>query len=150
MRPILYVLVEILLPLALIDRLHAVFLINREEYEKIKAYDNAEGSRQLLVSILPKKGPDSFERFLTVLKETEGQEHVAKEIMKDRLIYEEDGTLVRNRERTITLLERELEIERKEREKERLLSKREKKEKEEKVKELQKEKVTNIGLRNKV
>ena len=50
-------------PNVLIDRLHAVFLITREEYEKMKAYDNAEESRQLLVSILPRKGPDSFERF---------------------------------------------------------------------------------------
>ena len=46
-----------------------LFLITREEYEKIKTYDDAEGSRQLLVTILPRKGPDSFDRFLSVLEE---------------------------------------------------------------------------------
>ena len=80
-RPILPDLLRILLPLALIDRLYAVALITLEEFERIKTYDNTEGSRMLLVSILPRKGPDSFDRFLSVLKETEGQEHVAQQIM---------------------------------------------------------------------
>ena len=86
MFPILPALLEILLPLSLIDGLLAVALITVQEFEKLSRQicDDVERSRLLLVSILPKKGLDSFDRFLNVLKETEGQEHVAQTIMENK------------------------------------------------------------------
>ncbi|XP_065839777.1 uncharacterized protein [Oscarella lobularis] len=136
-RPFLPDLLQILLPLALIDRFYAVALITLEEFEKIKTYDNTEGSRTLLVSILPRKGPDSFDRFLCVLKKTEGQEHVAKLIMKTKRTNEYDKCTDRvESEKIIKELERELKKEKEERAKEKQESK--------------KDKVTIIGLRNKI
>ena len=35
-------------------------------------------SRKLLSNILPRKGMNSYDRFVAILRETEGQEHVAK------------------------------------------------------------------------
>ena len=32
----------------------------------------------LLKEILPRKGPTSYDQFLTIVRETEGQEHVVK------------------------------------------------------------------------
>ena len=81
--PILPDLIEILSPLALLTRLLAVALITAQEFERLSldSIDDEKRSRQLLVSILPKKGPNSFDRFLSVLKETEGQEHVVKKLL---------------------------------------------------------------------
>ena len=86
MNSILSTLVKILIPLSLIDRLLEVNLITVREYERLSldSIDDEKRSRTLLVSILPRRGPDSFDRFLKVLKETKGQEHVAKTIMKSR------------------------------------------------------------------
>ena len=82
-HPILSALVEILIPLSLIDRLLEVKLITIPEYERLShdSIDDEKRSRQLLVSILPRKGPDSFDRLLNVLKETKGQEHVARKLL---------------------------------------------------------------------
>ena len=86
MFPILPTLVEILIPLALIDRLLAVDLITVPEYERLSldSIDDEKRSRTLLVSILPRKGPDSFDGFLNVLKEIKGQEHVAQKIIESK------------------------------------------------------------------
>ena len=83
MHPILSALVQILIPLSLIDRLLEVELITIPEYERLSldSIDDEKRSRTLLVSILPRKGPDSFDRFLNVLKETKGQEHVARKLL---------------------------------------------------------------------
>ena len=74
---------EILIPLALISRLLAADLITVQEFERLRLplIDDQTRSETLLVSILPRKGPDSFDRFLNVLKVTEGQEHVAQKII---------------------------------------------------------------------
>ena len=58
-------------------------LSSLHEFERLSldSIDDEKRSRQLLVSILPKKGPDSFDRFLRVLKETQGQEHVARKLL---------------------------------------------------------------------
>ena len=127
--PILPALLEILLPLSLIDGLLSVALITVQEFEKLslRIYDDVERSRMLLVSILPKKGPDSFDRFVSVLRETEGQEHVATKLLGNE--HNEHAYHRARSEEKVEELEREL-----------------KKEREEK----NKEKVTNIGLRNKV
>ena len=127
--PILPALLEILIPLSLIDGLLAVALITVQEFEKLSRQicDDVERSRLLLVSILPKKGPDSFDRFMNVLKETEGQEHVAQRIMENK--SDKSSERLVEWEEKVKDLEREL-----------------KKEREEK----NKEKVTNIGLRTKV
>ena len=98
-RPILHVLVAILSPFALIDRLHSLFLITREEYERIKTYDSVEASQQLLVMILPRKGPDAFKRFLSVLEETEGQKHVSDLIIEEGLKSEPERAARKNTER---------------------------------------------------
>ena len=128
-RPILCELIRILLPLALIDGLYAAYLINSEEYEKIKTYDSTEGSQYLLVSILPRKGPDSFEQFLNVLRKTEGQERVAQKIIgsseKKRRHDESSDDCTKCKE-TIRKLERKF------------------------IKEINKERVENISFRNEV
>ena len=138
MFPVLPTLVEILIPLALIDRLLAVDLITVPEYERLSldSIDDEKRSRTLLVSILPRKGPDSFDRFLAVLKESKGQEHVAQKIM-------ETGENDKQQDEKIEELKRQLKKERDERTRE---GKELKKEKEKR----QKCEVTNIGLRNKV
>ena len=83
MFPILPDLIEILIPLALISRLLASALITVQEFERLSlpSIDDQKRSETLLVSILPRKGPDSFDRYLNVLKETEGQEHVARKLI---------------------------------------------------------------------
>ena len=138
--PILPALVEILIPLALIDRLLAVDLVTVQEYERLSRdlIDDEKRSRTLLVSILPRKGPDSFDRFLTVLKESKGQEHVAQKIMETGENDEQHED-----KKKIEELKRQLRKERDERTRE---GKELKKEKEKR----QKCEVTNIGLRNKV
>ena len=127
--PILPALLEILLPLSLIDGLIAVALITLEEYEELSLpiYNDVKRSRMLLLSILPKKGPDSFDRFVNVLKKTEGQEHVAQRIMENKR-HKSSEHLVEWEEK-VKDLERELQKEREEK---------------------NKEKVTNICLRTKV
>ena len=92
---ILPVLIEVLIPLALLERLYYGGLIALEELQRLllAIYDDTERSRRLLVSILPKKGPDSFDRFIKVLKETEGQEHVAQLILGTRKKHEQRRTV---------------------------------------------------------
>ena len=59
-------------------------LITVSEYEELfsDSIDDKKRSQLLLVFILPRKGPDSVDRFLNVLKETEGQKHVAQKIIE--------------------------------------------------------------------
>ena len=127
MFPILPDLIEILMPLALISRLLASALITVQEFERLSldSIDDEKRSRTLLVSILPRKGPDSFDRFLNVLKKTEGQEHVAQKIMRsaeEKRKYNESTNVCSGSKEKIRKLEREL----------------------------KKEKMTVIGFRNKV
>ena len=128
MFPILPDLIEILMPLALISRLLAAALITVQEFERLRlpSIDDQTRSETLLVSILPRKGPDSFDRFLNVLKETEGQEHVAQKIIgsaqKKRKHNDNSADVCSGSKEKIKKLEREL----------------------------KKEKMTVIGLRNKV
>ncbi|XP_065836477.1 uncharacterized protein [Oscarella lobularis] len=149
-RPILHVLVAILSPFSLIDRLYSLFLITREEYERIKAYDSVEASQQLLVMILPRKGPDAFKQFLSVLEETEGQKHVAELIIEEGLKCEQVLAARKNINiERIRELEKELKKEKEEREEKANKLKKEVKKKEKYKKKFRKEKVTNIGFRTK-
>ena len=120
-------LIEILMPLALLTRLLASSLITLQEFERLSldSIDDEKRSRTLLVSILPRKGPDSFDRFLNVLKETEGQEHVAQKIIgtaEKKRKHNESTNVCSGSNGKIRKLEREL----------------------------KKEKMTVIGFRNKV
>ena len=92
MFPILHDLVEILFPLEFIDRLLAVDLITVADHRRLSrdSISDKKISRTLLVSILPRKGPDSFDRFLNVLRETEGQEYVAQKIHEAQKIMESE------------------------------------------------------------
>ena len=94
MFSILTDLVEILIPLDFIDRLLAVDLITVAEHKMLSLdlTDDEERSRKLLVSILPSKGSDSFDRFLNVLRETKGQEHVVQKIMETEVKQERQCT----------------------------------------------------------
>ena len=117
------------MPLTFLSRLLSDELITAQEYERLSldSIDDQKRSGTLLVSILPRRGPHSFDRFLNVLRKTKGQEHVARIIEGNE--HEERTKLSLKSEEKIKELEREL-----------------KKEREEK----DKEKVTNIGLRTNV
>ena len=103
MFPILPDLVEILTPLALISRLLAVGLITVQEFERLSvpSIDDQKRSETLLVSILPRKGLDSFDRFLRVLKESGGQEHVAKKLIGEEEKREQKRTVWEKRNKSI-------------------------------------------------
>ena len=97
-----------------------------------------EKSRLLLSDILPRKGETSYDQFVTIVRETEGQKHVVKvlgeRIGKNNTIFVIDFVKLSGGER------RSLAAEKKELEKK--LSESEKKN--------AKSELTNIGLRNKV
>ena len=71
---------EILRPDLICDGLYAQHLLSKPEWEQMRRNfpsTKEEKTADLLVTILPTKGPNSFSRFLSVLRETDGQEHIA-------------------------------------------------------------------------
>ena len=164
LRPIFSDLLKIVRPSTFIDRLLDVSLITLEELKRIKTYDNTEGARMLLLSILPRKGLDSYDQFLSVLKETEGQEHIAQQIIENAkrrqkrtvLREEEEFWTISNRlfvfqgKRKILELRKELKKEKKERKREEKKLIKVKKVKSKLEQKVKKDEVTIIGLKKKV
>ena len=150
MHSILHDLIEILMPLTFLSRLLAEELITAQEYERLSldSIDDQKRSGTLLVSILPKRGPTSFDRFLNVLRKTKGQEHVAQMIEENER-YDSTGLSLKSEEK-IKELERELKKEREEKNKEIKEKEETKKELKKEKREKMKERVTNISLRTKV
>ena len=82
-KPIFPDLVQVLDPLALRDRLYSNDLITREEFRHLThLLTKEEMSRTLLVDILPRKGRTAYDRFVSALRATKGQEHVAEELLE--------------------------------------------------------------------
>ena len=78
-RPQFDDLVRVLNPISFLDRLYREKLVDNEEYQLLLTISPSQGqSRKLLSEILPRKGPTSYNRFMKILRETEGQEHVVK------------------------------------------------------------------------
>ena len=76
--------VKNLRPLSVLDDLLEKGLINIEEYKGLRSplYRTDEDiSRMLLTEILPKKGPQSFQRFCEVLLAVRDQAHIATDIL---------------------------------------------------------------------
>ena len=97
-----------------------------------------EKSRLLLSDVLPRKGETSYDQFVTILRETEGQKHVFK-VLGERL-RNNDTNFVTNFVKLLGGERRSAAAEKNELEKK--LSESEKKN--------AKSELTNIGLRNKV
>ena len=86
--PHLVTLVKILQPSCLLDHLRADDLLSREDCATLtKSYQTDESrSRALLDEILPRKGPDAFTKFCSILQSVQGQEHVAELIQGKRSV----------------------------------------------------------------
>ena len=72
--------VQALDPLLFLDKLKEIKLVASEEYTKlhnILKLESPQACARHLLQILPKKGPSSFGKFLDVLRNTPGQEHIA-------------------------------------------------------------------------
>ena len=108
------ILIEILMPLTFLSRLLAEELITAQEYERLSldSIDDQKRSGTLLVSILPKRGPTSFDSFLNVLRKTKGQEHVAQMIEENK--HDERTGISPRSEEEFKELERQLKKERRE------------------------------------
>ena len=71
-------LVPVLNPPALLFRLRSLKLITSQEMQEIRQLPSKqEMAYELLDQILPRKGPNAYSKFVEVLMETEGQEHIA-------------------------------------------------------------------------
>ena len=83
LTPHLTYVVQNLQPLLVLDRLREKQLLACEECTQLhnvrRQATDQDCCRQLL-DILFKKGPDSFKRFLEVLRSTPGQEHIANKM----------------------------------------------------------------------
>ena len=76
--------VENLRPLSVLDHLLEKDLIDTEEYKGLRSpwyRTDEDRSRMLLTEILPKKGPQSFQRFCEVLLAIRDQAHIATDIL---------------------------------------------------------------------
>ena len=77
-------LVQVLDPDSFLDRLFRKKLVTKEEYSRLRSMSSREEkSRALLSDILPRKGKKSYDQFVTIVRETEGQEDVA-EVLGER------------------------------------------------------------------
>lgn len=54
-------------------------LISTEQLSSLRQMAETDASVQLLTEILPRKGPQAYEKFLSVLEETEGQEFLVEQ-----------------------------------------------------------------------
>ncbi|XP_065836068.1 uncharacterized protein [Oscarella lobularis] len=76
-RPLLIDLASVLDPDSFLHQLFRKRLITKEEYHRLHSMTSRkEKSLALLSDILPRKGPKSYDDFVSVLRATEGQEHV--------------------------------------------------------------------------
>ncbi|XP_065845635.1 uncharacterized protein [Oscarella lobularis] len=77
-------LVQVLDPMALHDRLYAASLVSKEEYDWLcdRSTSREDKSRRLLVDILPRKGRTSYEKFVSLIGQTEGQSHIISAILQ--------------------------------------------------------------------
>jgi len=66
-----------------LDRLFSTRLINRKQHENLSNMKTTqERVSALLIHILPRKGPGSYDKFVEVLEKTEGQEHIVEHVLK--------------------------------------------------------------------
>ena len=164
-RPLFSDLVPVLDPDSFLDRLYSDELVTKEEYHRLRSMPWREKSRALLSDILPRKGETSYDQFVTIVRETEKQNHVVKflgeRIRNNDTIFVIDFVKLSEGEtRSLAAEEKELEkklaeLEKKHAESEKKRAESEKKhaESEKKLAELEKRaksELTNIGLRNKV
>lgn len=80
LRPHFPEVVEVLRPSKIADQLYGQRLIDQEELLFLSE-DNPsekEKARHLLVKILPKKGPGTFEKFVNILKTVEGYGYIVQ------------------------------------------------------------------------
>lgn len=70
-------LVDILNVSALRIRLHSVELLTKTEMLEIMKMTAMNAAEYLLVHVLPKKGPGAYDKFVDVVRKTEGQAHIA-------------------------------------------------------------------------
>ena len=63
---------------SIIDLLFSKFLINEEDRQKLRQLTNQERVSMLITEILPSKGPQSFDRFLSALRDAEGFSHIVE------------------------------------------------------------------------
>eukprot|EP00118_Oscarella_pearsei_P014382 m.122909 g.122909 ORF g.122909 m.122909 type:complete len:193 (+) comp37805_c0_seq8:29-607(+) len=82
-RPQLVRLKQTLNPKPVLDGLYARGLVSRDEWQSISGL-RSDGDKvmELLVLVLPRKGPEAYDGFLEVLKDTEGQKYIAEELLK--------------------------------------------------------------------
>ena len=81
-QPLLSDIAEVWLPC--LDHLFASHLLSTKEYKLLRNLSPSEQSKELLINILPRKGVRSYERFLKVLSDAEGQESVVVKRLKKR------------------------------------------------------------------
>lgn len=77
--------VQQLRPSLLLDRLRASRLLTRDDYSQLidTGYlTEKERSRILLTNILPRNGPGSLRKFCQILLATDGQKHIATDILR--------------------------------------------------------------------
>ena len=69
----------------LLDRLTAKRLVTRDEWQQLRlpSVTRREKARDLLMDILPRKGRDSYDKFVAALRETCGQEQIVEEILNE-------------------------------------------------------------------
>ncbi|XP_065836205.1 uncharacterized protein [Oscarella lobularis] len=79
----LSLLIEAFNPMSVIDKAFAKTLISPEEYHQLRDQSKTlEKKSRILFDLLPRKGDTAFDEFVTVLEETDRQEHVLRLISK--------------------------------------------------------------------
>ncbi|XP_065836315.1 uncharacterized protein [Oscarella lobularis] len=157
-RPIFSDLVRVLDPDSLLDRLYSEKLVTDEEHQHLRAISTRqEKSRMLLKEILPRKGPTSYDQFVTIVRKTEGQEHVVKVLEGEKRSSAAGEERKNELEKKLAESEKkrtEWEKKHEESEKKRAESEMKRTESEKKLSESEKKnaksEMTNIGLRNKI
>ena len=77
-RPRLKDIQDVLEPSAFLGDLFSEELLRSDEYEKLSDLDRRRQTERLLIVLLPRKGPECYDKFVDILSRTEGQKHVAR------------------------------------------------------------------------
>lgn len=78
-RPVLYEMCKVMSPRELVTNLYSKRLLSSEQLSSLRQMPDTDAAILLLTDILPRKGPEAYERFICVIEETEGQEFLVEQ-----------------------------------------------------------------------
>lgn len=78
-RPVLDEMCKVMSPRELATKLYSKRLLSSDQLHSLRQMPETDAAIQLLTDILPRKGPQAYDKFVSVIEQTEGQDFLVEQ-----------------------------------------------------------------------